>query len=616
MPADEGYYGTLEFIENGYAPSSEKKNHWLIKGHQPSLMISRVIPNSWSYHVGERCVPDNIAAAEHLEWIMLRYPLRILNPEVWRKRTEIIASVSKKRQSLRTLTDEVNAGAQFRGTLLPFQKKGLDFLLKTNGCALIADEMGLGKTVEALSYLVTAEDCFPCLIIAPLVTLINWQREIQKFITTLDGKPFIVEKIRSGKKGILAKGQRTLDTSSMKGKPQIYLINYDLVSKRRDDLAQIPFRTIITDECQHLRNPGSQKTIAIRELVDLQTVRHRIGLSGTPCYNHGIEIWSICDFINPGMLGTLLEFRSEFVYSFDSRGTIVPNKRGALFETLTENVMIRRRKIDVLDDLPEKTRYRQEIEIDKNYYHGEMQKNLDKLHNKLAAANARTDFRAIAETSAYAEFKEGERMSAGMAKVPYVVEFVKEMMENEEPLVIFCHHLSVHAALQEKLAEYKPVEIIGGQSETQRQLSIDSFQEGKTKLLIAGLRAGNVGINLTRASYVVFAELDWSPAIHRQAEDRLHRIGQKKAVFAYYLEGKDTLDEKIAGVLTDKTLELNEIFGDANRENVIEDEKMISLTEKNREFVKTMEERFSRIGSRKMQIAEIAGPGQTKEVPP
>ncbi|MFA5378051.1 MAG: DEAD/DEAH box helicase [Dehalococcoidia bacterium] len=590
---EELFYGTLDFIVPGKTDSYRHRgNHWLIKGHQPALMASRVIPNSWANEVGERCVPDNIAAAEHIQWIMVRYPLKISSPEIWKKRVEVISEINKKRHNLRTLTENVTVDARFKGTLLAFQKKGLDFLLKTNGCALIADEMGLGKTVEALAYLVTIPDGFPCLIIAPLVTLVNWQREIERFISMAQGKPFSVEKIRTGKKkDLIMTGQTTFDGSD--GKPMIYLINYDLVSKRRDDLAKIPFRTIIADECQHLRNPTSMKTKSARELVDLQTVRHRIGLSGTPCYNHGIEIWSICDFISPGMLGTLPEFRSEFIWGWDPKGSIIHSKRGALYEMLTESVMIRRRKLDVLKDLPDKTRYRQEIQIDQEYYKNEMRNNIKTLHEKLAAANARTDFKAIAETSAYQEFKGHERMSAGMAKVPYVVEFVKEMMENEEPLVIFCHHLSVHETLQQKLSEFKPVKIIGGQTELDRQFSIDSFQEGKTKLLIAGLRAGNVGISLTKANYVVFAELDWSPAIHRQAEDRLHRIGQKNAVFAYYLEGKGTLDEKIVGVLTDKTLELNEILGDANRDD--EPSGDISLTEKNREFVKIMEKRFLKI---------------------
>jgi len=591
MEKEIRYFGTLDFVKGNEGGSYRAgRDHWVIKGHQPALMASRVVPDSWSNGVGERCIPDNISAAEHLQWIMMRYPLKILDPTRWSQRVDVITQINEKRQSLRILTEDVKVDARFNGTLLPFQKKGLDFLLKTNGCALVADEMGLGKTIEALAYLVTAPDAFPCLIAAPLVTLVNWEREIEKFVSMADGKPFVVKKIRSGKKGELIE-QRTLDNCGIP--PMIYLINYDLVSKRRDDLAKIPFKTIISDECQHLRNPGSQKTAAVRELVDLQSVRHRIGMSGTPCYNHGVEIWSICDFINPGMLGTFAEFRSEFIYSFDPKGAIVESKRGALYEMLTESVMIRRRKIEVLDDLPDKTRYRQEIDIDKGYYESEMRKNLGKLHERLAAVNARTDFKAMAETSAYTEFKGSERMSAGMAKVPYIVEFVNEMMENEEPLVIFCHHLSVHAALQEKLSSYNPVTIIGGQNEQQRQDAIDAFQAGKTKLMIAGLRAGNVGISLTKANYVIFAELDWSPAIHRQAEDRLHRIGQKNAVFAYYLEGKGTLDEKIVGVLTDKTLELNEILGDANRDEVADGNT--TLTDKNRQFIKSMEERFLKI---------------------
>ena len=111
-----------------------------------------------------------------------------------------------------------------------------------------------------------------------------------------------------------------------------------------------------------------------------------------------------------------------------------------------------------------------------------------------------------------------------------VINFVKNIMEIEESVVVFCHHKVIHKLLHERLEEFSPVSIIGGQTDTMRQDQIDKFQKGESKLMIAGLRAGNVGINLTRAKYVIFAELDWSPAIHRQAEDRLHRIGQKNTV--------------------------------------------------------------------------------------
>ena len=141
-----------------------------------------------------------------------------------------------------------------------------------------------------------------------------------------------------------------------------------------------------------------------------------------------------------------------------------------------------------------------------------------------------------------------------------MIEFVKNIMEIEESVVVFCHHKAIHELLHRSLSEYAPASIIGGQSDKERQEGIDRFQNGETKLIIAGLRAGNVGLNLSRARYVIFAELDWSPAIHRQAEDRLHRIGQKNTVFAYYLMGNGTLDDHVANVLVDKSYEIDAIM--------------------------------------------------------
>ena len=137
-------------------------------------------------------------------------------------------------------------------------------------------------------------------------------------------------------------------------------------------------------------------------------------------------------------------------------------------------------------------------------------------------------------------------------------------MDIEESVVVFCHHKNIHKLLHESLQEFRPSAIIGGQNDKIRQENIDRFQDGDTKLIIAGLRAGSMGINLTRAKYVIFAELDWTPAIHRQAEDRLHRIGQKNTVFAYYLIGKRTLDEHVANILVDKSYEIDAIMDESH----------------------------------------------------
>lgn len=581
------FFGSLEYVE----ASGGDKGHWRIVGPQPSMMAKRVIPEAWCNRTSTIEIPDNMCNAEHIEWIMMRYPLKIQSP-IWSARMDELHGIKDRRSTLRVLSKAV-ADAKFTGTLMDYQQEGLDFLLKTSGIALLADEMGLGKTIETLAYLVTEKDAFPCLIVAPLVTLINWQREIKKFIKRESGEPFIVRTVRTGKSddGLLT-SFKLLDKEN--AQPQIVIINYDLVHRRKDDLAKIPFKTIVADECQNLRNPGAQKTEALKELCNLASVKHRIGLSGTPCYNHGTEIWSIVDFIYPGLLGTFTEFGKEFVNFWDSKHPVLEEKRAALFEILSENIMIRRRKLDVLS-LPDKVRYRQPIQINEEYYKSEMEKHLDELNAQLADAQAKTKFQTISQINAYERFQQNERITAGMSKVIYAVQFIEEILETGEPVVVFCHHNVVHDALNRHLYKYSPVTVRGEQTDVARQRAIDAFQNGETKLMIAGLRAGNVGINLTTAAYVIFAELDWSPAIHRQAEDRLHRIGQKKTVFAYYLEGINTLDEKVAEVLTNKKLELDEVLGDANRSDQYAETE--TLSGETKALVDRLRERFKKIGA-------------------
>lgn len=578
----DAYYGTLERLENKSGSYGEPYKYvWKIVGPQPAMMASRIIPGCWSHQSGSVEIPDNMCNVEHIDWLMLRYPLKIVG-NGWDSRLEELRILKAKRKLIKNLKVP-SVGARFKGTLYDFQKMGVDFLLKTSGNALLADEMGLGKTIEALAYLVSDNDTFPCLVVAPLVTLQNWNREIKRF---LDCDKTII--IRSGKSNVQGLQWRDFD---------FYIINYDLVWKRRDDLQQLGIKTIICDEVQNLRHLGSGKTQAVKELAMNPDVKHRLALSGTPCYNHGIEIWSIIDFVFPGLLGTFAEFSKEFINSWDYHSSVFAEKREALYKILTENVMLRRRKVEVLKDLPEKTRYKQQIEIDKAYYAREMAIHMNAFKEQLRAAaiEPKTQFQAAKTNMAYTSFANNERVTAGVSKVPFVVEFVESMMETEEPVVVYCHHLVVHSLLHERLSKYRPVSIIGGQTDMQRQYAIDSFQDKRSLLMIAGIRAGNLGINLTSANYVIFAELDWSPAVHRQAEDRLHRIGQQNPVFAYYLEGKGTYDEHISEILVDKKLEIDELLGDANKTDDYAAET--TLNEKAKELVNTLEKKFSILAS-------------------
>ena len=539
-------FGKLEYVLDKYSRAWS----WKVTGPRAVMMVSKLMPQSW-YGDGphEAIIPDSHQNVQQIKWILDRYPMEIISKSAWYRKVSSHVSSKKKPNKIEELK-RVVPKKQFKGKLLNFQKEGLDFLLKSSGNALLADEMGLGKTVETLAYLATEKNAFPVLVIAPLVTLNNWQREIVKFLKKKSRNGRLIDNA-SPTSSIIRNGK-----SKDLGKFDFYIINYELLNKRKEDLAKLNLKTIICDEVQNLRSKTTKKYSAVKQLAAIDSIRYRIGLSGTPIYNRGSEIWPIVDILRPGMLGSFKEFCEYFCYVNDKGNAIVlENKRKSLREELKKYVMLRRKKSDVLKELKEKVRYKEFIDSDSDYYLNELNKIWQKHEEELKSAET-----AFAKSSSHQRAIQSERQAAGIAKIPHVINFVKNIMEIEESVVVFCHHRAIHQLLHESLQQFSPSSIIGGQTDNFRQEQIDRFQNGETKLMIAGLRAGNVGINLTKARYVIFAELDWSPAIHRQAEDRLHRIGQKNTVFAYYLIGNGTLDDHVADILVDKAFEIDSVM--------------------------------------------------------
>ena len=540
-------FGTLEYVQDKYS----KLWCWKITGDLAIDKISTLSSKAWyGENEHEVIIEDSTESIKQLKLMMDRFPLEILSKTIWQRKIVKTYAPKPTLPPIKHKLKRAKSGEQFRGKLMNFQKEGLDFLLKSSGNALLADEMGLGKTVQTLSYVSTEKQTFPVLVVAPLVTLKNWEREIEKFLKKKSRNGRIIESqspsvtsIRTGKSKELPK-------------TDIYVINYELLLKRSEDIEKVGIRTIVCDEVHNLRSKTTQKYKAVKKLAALPTVNYRIGLSGTPIYNRGSEIWPIIDILKPGLLGSFKEFCEYFCYVNDKgKAIVLENKRASLRNELQKHVMLRRKKSDVLKELKDKVRYKEVIASDTDYYLEE----LDKIWKKLETEQkeAKTEF---SKSASYHRAIQSERQIAGVAKLPHVINFVKNIMEIEESVVVFCHHKVIHKLLHESLQEFSPVSIVGGQSDNLRQDQIDKFQKGESKLMIAGIRAGNVGINLTRAKYVIFAELDWSPAIHRQAEDRLHRIGQKNTVFAYYLIGNGTLDDHVASILVDKSYEIDAIM--------------------------------------------------------
>ena len=544
-------FGTLEYVLDKYS----KIWSWKVRGERAVSMVSRLVPEAWyGETINEVIIPDSTESVKQIKLIMDRYPLEILSKTVWQRKIVKTFAPKPTLPPVKHKLKKAKPGDQFRGKLLNFQKEGLDFLLKSSGNALLADEMGLGKTVQTLSYVSTEKQTFPVLVVAPLVTLNNWEREISKFVK---------KKSRNGR---ILESESPTSTIIRTGKSQelpqtdFYIINYELLFKRMKDLSKLNIKTIVCDEVHNLRSKTTQKYKAVKKLAALPSVLYRIGLSGTPIYNRGSEIWPIVDILKPGLLGSFKEFCEYFCYVNEKgKAIVLENKRASLRNELQKHVMLRRKKSDVLKELKDKVRYKEVIDSDTDYYFEELEKIWAKLESEQKYAETEFD-----KSASYQRAIQSERQIAGVAKLPHVINFVKNIMEIEESVVVFCHHKVIHKLLHESLGEFLPVSIIGGQSDKLRQDQIDKFQKGESKLMIAGLRAGNVGINLTRAKYVIFAELDWSPAIHRQAEDRLHRIGQKNTVFAYYLIGNGTLDDHVANVLVDKSYEIDTIMDETS----------------------------------------------------
>lgn len=580
--------GTLEVV------NEKDETYYLIKGFRPALLISRLVPNSWISERGASKIVANLLNTKYVKMLMSEFPLEIKTPQLWKNNLEKLSTNEQIEEKLETLSEAQPDSKKFLGELRPFQKKGLDFLIKTSGNALLADEMGLGKTIETLAFIATTKKIFPVVVVAPLITLHNWKNEINKFLrTTIKGALFEnvmitprVTIIRDGKQHELTDAE-------------FFLINYELVNKRKDDLVKKNPKLVVFDEIQNLRSIGTDKYEGARFLSECPSIDFRIGLSGTPIYNRGGEVWGIVDVIQKGLLGSYQDFTQSFCAKYGDNYSVIASKQEALGEILQKRFMLRRKKIDVLKDLPEKNRFKQEISIDENYYHNEIEKmfaNIQEAKSKLSTVTSDAELKSkvFELTAEYTKSIHLERQIAGISKAPYVAEYIKDLMELDEKIVVFCHHIAVHDILKRSLWEYKPLQIIGGQSDDFRNDQINLFQnDPEYKLIICGIRAGGLGINLTAGSYVIFAELDWSPPVHRQAEDRLHRIGQKKPVFAHYLIGKNTLDKRISRILTDKALEIDTILGD-------EQEKFDQAKSKD-----VLEELFANVTSHKSKLTEM-----------
>ena len=530
VPAGQRSYGTLSY--------NRRSKCWTIRG-EPCVteLAKRLFPGCDGRGRGVARFTAHRRIIGELNWLMLRYPLSVKEADRarWESALEEARDYAVRREQALSMPETATPPSDtFAGELLPFQKQGLGFMLSTRRC-LLADEMGLGKTVQALAFLATTA-AYPAILVVPPHLIRNWQREVERFLSP-DGK-LRVHVI----KGLTPYALPEAD---------IYIIHYLLLRGWKDVLPEQGFRTVIFDEMQELRRNGTGKYSAASLLSE--SCENCIGLSGTPIYNNGGEIWNVVNIIDFHFLGDWESFSREWCYGYN---TAVVAKPELLGEPLRrEGLMLRRLKSDVLTELPAKRRLVQEIDWDDAVYRELMAPVAEKL--KLLRATDDPSRRALIEDAICQQ----QRQATGIAKAPFVCAFVRALVEGGEQVLLMAHHHAVMDIYKKELKSLHPHFITGRETDKQKDAAVTAFMEGKTDLLCISLRSAS-GLNLQRATCVVFGELDWSPAVHSQAEDRAHRIGQKDSLLCYYLVSPKGSDRDMQDALGLKVSQFVAIMGD------------------------------------------------------
>ncbi len=416
--------------------------------------------------------------------------------------------------------------------LYPFQEDGIKLLEKFNGRALLADDMGLGKTIQVITYLKLHPELRPAIIICPATLKINWQRELKKWL------PKATTRVVQGR-------QFVFDDDY-----DITIINYDILKDYLELLMEIDFRIMILDESHAIKSSKAQRSKAVKKLS--RRMEKIICMTGTPITNRPIEFFTTLNMLDSKLFPNYYHFGMEFcsgeqgAYGLEFKGASNIEKLNAI---LRNSFMIRRKKEDVLKELPPKQRTVIPLEIDNR-------KEYDAAEADIINYLSRTEGEETAQKAVMAEalirFNKLKQLTIA-GKMKQIISWIDNFLESDEKLIIFCIHHKTTDTLMEKYSEIA-VKLDGRDSPNQKQKAVDAFQsDARIKLFIGNIQAAGVGITLTAACNVAFLELPWVPAFCDQAEDRSLRIGQKaNCVNIYYLLGLNTVEEEISEIIDSK----------------------------------------------------------------
>jgi superfamily II DNA or RNA helicase len=427
--------------------------------------------------------------------------------------------------------------------LRDYQAEGyfwLSRLAQWGAGACLADDMGLGKTVQAIAVLLDRAEGGPSLVVAPTSVCGNWAIELQRFAPSLS----VYRMNRTWTEGSLA----------ALGPRDLLLCSYTMLQQHAERLGGRIWRVAVLDEAQAIKNAETKRAQAS---LGLQA-DFRLALSGTPIENYLDELWSLFQFLNPGLLGSREAFQKKFAGPIERERD--PAARQGL-RTLIRPFLLRRTKADVLSELPPRIEQTVLVEMDaeeRAFYEALRQRALQ----RLAALDVKAGARRIHMLAEITRLRRAccnpalIEPEAGLpsAKLAAVLELVDELLRNGHRALVFSQfvgHLHlVRAALEARGIKLQYLD--GSTPAAERDRCVAAFQSGEGALFLISLKAGGIGLNLTAADYVIHLDPWWNPAVEDQASDRAHRIGQDRPVTIYRLIMQDSIEERILSLHRDK----------------------------------------------------------------
>jgi len=526
--------------------------------------------------------PDGVPLLEGLRLLSGFQPGQALTAEAEAARTDW-SSLAAGRQ-LQQLLDEMqrpkvsaesDPGPDLQAQLRPYQRQGahwLWFMNKLGLGACLADDMGLGKTIQVLSLLLVlrpgrrapaSPTADTSLLIVPASLIANWKSEIQKFAPALS--VFYAHPAETPGE-ILAAAAKN---------PKLALAGKDLVitsysmAVRLAWLKEADWNIVILDEAQAIKNPGARQTRVIKELRG----RHRIALSGTPIENRLSDLWSLFDFLCPGLLGGA----REFALFLKNRAQEDAN-RFAPLRRLVRPYILRRLKTDkrIISDLPEKTEITAFCPLTRRQA-ALYQQSVEELAERLEAPEVAGIQRRGIILAFLTRFKQicnhpsqwlgdGAYAPADSGKFHRLQELCEEIAARQEKVLVFTQYREVTDPLArclESVFGRAGVMLHGGTPIARRKELVDAFQgDGGPPFFVLSLKAGGTGLNLTAAAHVIHFDRWWNPAVENQATDRAFRIGQKRNMMVHKFTCRGTLEERIHDLITDKSRLAEGVLGE------------------------------------------------------